>query len=178
MSYYTLFHDRCQCLEKNTADLDSVGYHGTAHLCIVLFRMFDMLDVYGPSEILPFIGESHQPNIKCIVETLEPVTTRPVMAAMNPLNSSVYPSFTPTHTFETVPDLDVLIILGGQGWRNPTSLNATMAYIRGTTPKVRLVLIICTGSALAARAGILNGKTATVKRSSSPMTVAANPITT
>jgi transcriptional regulator GlxA family with amidase domain len=100
------------------------------------------------------------------------------MAAMNPLNSSVYPTLTPTHTFETVPDLDVLIIPGGQGWRNPTSLNATMAYIRETTPKVQQVLARCRGSALTARAGILNGKTATVSKSFSPMTVAANPNTT
>ncbi|CAN9470214.1 unnamed protein product [Alternaria alternata] len=109
---------------------------------IVLFRMFDMLDVYGPSEILQFIGGSYPTNIVYIAETLEPVTTRPVMAAMNPLNSSVYPSLTPTHVFEIAPDLDVLIIPGGPGWRNPTSLNATMAYIRETTPKVRQVLTI------------------------------------
>ncbi|KAG9190268.1 hypothetical protein G6011_08356 [Alternaria panax] len=145
---------------------------------IVLFRMFDMLDVYGPSEILQFIGGSHQTNVVYIAETLEPVTTRPVMAAMNPLNSSVYPSLTPTHTFETAPDLDVLIIPGGQGWRNPTSLNATMAYIREIAPKVRQVLTICTGSALAARAGILNGRKATANKSSWPTTVAANPNTT
>jgi len=145
---------------------------------IVLFRMFDMLDVYGPSEILQFIGGSYPTNIVYIAETLEPVTTRPVMAAMNPLNSSVYPSLTPTHVFETAPDLDVLIIPGGPGWRNPTSLNATMAYIRETAPKVRQVLTICTGSALAARAGILNGKRATANKSSWSTTVAANPNTT
>ena len=89
--------------------------------------MFDMLDVYGPSEILQFIGKSYQIDIVYIADTLDPVvTTRPMIAAMNPLNSSVYPSLTPTHTFETAPELDVLIIPGGPGWRNPTSLNATM----------------------------------------------------
>ena len=82
---------------------------------IVLFRMFDMPDVYGPSEILQLIGGSHQTNI---------------------------------------------------------------VYIRETTPKVRQVLAICTGSALAARAGILNGKKATANKSSWPTTVAANPNTT
>jgi transcriptional regulator GlxA family with amidase domain len=140
--------------------------------------MFDMLDVYGPSEILQCIGESHQTNIVYIAATLEPVTMRPVTAAMNPLNFSVYPSPTPTHMFETVADLDVLIIPGRQGWRNPTSLNAIMAYIPETTPIVRQVPTICTGSALAARADIPNGKTTTVNKSSSPTTVTANPNTT
>jgi transcriptional regulator GlxA family with amidase domain len=140
--------------------------------------MFDMLDVYGPSEILQFIGGSYKTDLIYIAETLDPVTTRPAMAAMNPLNSSVYPSLTPTHTFETAPDIDVLIIPGGPGWRNPTSLDATMAYIRRTAPKVKQVITICTGSALAARAGIMNGRKATANKSSWATTVAANPNTT
>ncbi|KAF1942552.1 class I glutamine amidotransferase-like protein [Clathrospora elynae] len=145
---------------------------------IVLFRMFDMLDVYGPSEILQFIGGSYKTDIVYIAETLDAVTTRPVLAAMNPLSSEVYPSLTPTHTFKTAPELDILIIPGGPGWRNPTSLNATMAYIRETAPKVRQVLTICTGSALAARAGIMDGKKATSNKSSWATTVAENPNTT
>jgi transcriptional regulator GlxA family with amidase domain len=140
--------------------------------------MFDMLDVYGPSEILQFIGASYRTDIVYLAETLDPVTTRPAFASMNSLNSSVYPSLTPTHTFDTAPELDVLIIPGGPGWRNPTGLNATMAYIRETAPKVQQVLTICTGSALAARAGILHGKKATANKSSWPSTVAANPNTT
>jgi hypothetical protein len=108
--------------------------------------MFDMLDVYGPSEILQFIGASYRTDIVYLAETLDPVTTRPAFASMNSLNSSVYPSLTPTHTFETAPKLDVLIIPGGPGWRNPTGLNATMAYIRETAPKVQQVLTICTCS--------------------------------
>ncbi|EMD66478.1 hypothetical protein GGP41_007914 [Bipolaris sorokiniana] len=144
----------------------------------VLFRMFDMLDLYGPSEVLQFIGGSYHTNIVYIAETLDPVTTRPALAAMNPLNSSVYPSITPTHTFETAPELDVLVIPGGPGWRNPTTLNATMEYIRKTTPKVQQVLTICTGSALAARSGILNGKRATSNKSSWLSTVQNNPNTT
>jgi transcriptional regulator GlxA family with amidase domain len=140
--------------------------------------MFDMLDVYGPSEILQFIGASYRTDIVYLSETLDPVTTRPAFASMNALNSSVYLSLTPTHTFETAPELDVLIIPGGPGWRNPGTLNAIMAYIRETAPKVQHVLTICTGSALAARAGILNGRKATANKSSWPSTVAANPNTT
>lgn len=145
---------------------------------IILFRMFDMLDVYGPSEVLQFIGGSYKTDIVYIAETLDPITTRPAAANMNPLNSSVYPSLTPTHTFDTAPELDVLIIPGGPGWRNPTALNATMEYIRKTTPKVQQILTICTGSALAARSGILNGKKATSNKSSWLTTVQNNPNTT
>jgi hypothetical protein len=89
----------------------------------------------------------------------------------------VYPVFTPTHTFETAPDLDVLIIAGGPGWWNPT-LNATLDYIAKTAPNSKQVLTICTGSALAARAGIMKGRKATANKTSWPNAIKAGPNTT
>lgn len=115
---------------------------------IMLFRMFDVLDAYGPTKILQYINSSFETDIIYIDETMEPVTTRPTLASTNPLNDSVYPLLAPTHAFETAPELDVLIIPGGPGWRNP-SLNATLNYIRMTALKVKQVIIIYTGSALA-----------------------------
>lgn len=139
--------------------------------------MFDVLDVHGPVEVLQFVSSSFKTDIVFIAETMEPVTTRPSMAHMNPLNSSVYPLLPPTHTFETAPELDVLIIPGGPGWRNPAR-NATLEYIRQTAPKVKQVITICTGAALAARAGIMAGRKATTNKSSWPNAVAAGPNTT
>jgi transcriptional regulator GlxA family with amidase domain len=139
--------------------------------------MFDVLDVMGPTEILQFVSSSFKTDIVYIAETMEPVTTRPSLPSMNPFNSSVYPLIPPTHTFETAPELDVLIIPGGPGWRNP-ALNATLDYIRKTAPKVKQVITICTGSALAGRAGIMAGKKATTNKSSWPGAVSANPNTT
>jgi transcriptional regulator GlxA family with amidase domain len=144
---------------------------------IVLFRMFDVLDLNGPVEILQFISGIHKTNIALIAETMDPVTTEPQLAAMNPFNSSVYPRIPPTHTFKTAPDLDVLIIPGGPGWRNP-NLNATLSYIRETAPKVKQIITICTGSALAARAGIMHGKKATTNKTSWPNAVKAGLNTT
>ncbi|CAO2654303.1 Nn.00g110360.m01.CDS01 [Neocucurbitaria sp. VM-36] len=96
---------------------------------------------------------------------------------MNPLNSTGYPLLPLTHTLETAPELDVLIIPGGPGWRN-SDLNATLEYIQKTAPKVKHIITICTGSGLAARAGIMNGRKATTNKTSWPTTVAANPNTT
>lgn len=144
---------------------------------IVLFRMFDLLDVHGPIEILQFLSGVYKIDIALIAETMEPVTSEPSMASMNPFNSSVYPVLPPTHTFETAPKLDVLILAGGPGWRNPT-LNATLDYIARTAPKVKQVLTICTGSALAARAGIMNGRKATTNKTSWPNVVKAGLNTT
>lgn len=139
--------------------------------------MFDLLDVHGPIEILQFLGGLYKIDISLIAETMDPVTSEPSMASMNPFNSSVYPILPPTHTFETAPELDVLIIAGGPGWRNPT-LDATLDYIARTAPKVKQVLTICTGSALAARAGIMNGRNATTNKTSWPNAIKAGPNTT
>ncbi|KAL8385098.1 hypothetical protein RB599_007118 [Gaeumannomyces hyphopodioides] len=110
-----------------------------------------------------------------ISETMDVVTTQPVVAAMNPMNSSVYPTLPPTHTLTTVPkDLDVLIIPGGLGARSPL-INATVDYIAATYPKVRYLLTVCTGSALAARAGILDGKHATTNKASWDANVVYGP---
>lgn len=144
---------------------------------IVLFRMFDVLDVHGPVEVLQFVSATYKTDIVFIAETMDPVTTRPQAASMNALNSLVYPLLPPTHTFETAPELDVLILPGGPGWRNP-NLNATLGYIRKTAPRVKHIITICTGSALAARAGIMNGRKATTNKASWPTTVATNRNTT
>ena len=144
---------------------------------IVLFRMFDLLDVHGPIEILQFLSGIYRIDIALIAETMDPVTSEPSLASMNPFNSSVYPVLPPTHTFETAPELDVLILAGGPGWRNPT-LNTTLDYIARTAPKVKQVLTICTGSALAARAGIMNGRKATTNKTSWPNAVKAGLNTT
>ncbi|KAH6643821.1 class I glutamine amidotransferase-like protein [Boeremia exigua] len=144
---------------------------------IVLFRMFDVLDVHGPIEILQFLSGIYKIDIALIAETMDAVTSEPSLAAMNPFNSSVYPVLPPTHTFETAPELDVLILAGGPGWRNPT-LNATLDYIARTAPNVKQVLTICTGSALAARAGIMKGRKATTNKTSWPNAVKAGLNTT
>jgi putative intracellular protease/amidase len=124
---------------------------------VVLFRAFDMIDIYGPLEVLQAAGRYHKIDFALISETMDLVTTEPMAASMNPMNSSTWPTVAPTHTFETAPELDVLIIPGGAGMRSPY-LNKTLKYIKETAPKVKFIITICTGSALAARAGIMDGR--------------------
>jgi putative intracellular protease/amidase len=84
-----------------------------------MFPAFDTTDVTAPLEILNFIGLIHKTEVALIAETMNPVSTRPI--TMNPMNSSVWTTFQPTHTFDTAPKVDVLIVPGGPGARNPNS---------------------------------------------------------
>jgi transcriptional regulator GlxA family with amidase domain len=66
------------------------------------------------------------------------------------------------------------MIPGGLGTRSPL-INATIDYIGATYPKVKYLITVCTGSALAARAGILDGKRATTNKNSWDANVAYGP---
>lgn len=127
---------------------------------ILLFRAFDLIDIAGPMEVLQFTGYQYPIHISLIAASLSPVTSEPLMPSMNPQNSSVWPTLNPTHTFETAPDdLDVLIVPGGPGMRAPENLlKGELEFIREQFGKVKHFVTICTGSGLAARAGVLDGR--------------------
>lgn len=130
---------------------------------VVLFRGADPLDYMGPDEVLFTLGRFYHIERAFIAETLDPITSQPQLAAMNKYNSSTWTQIIPTHTFATAPDLDVLLVPGGAGTRNP-NLNTTIDFLRTTFPKVKHFMTVCTGAMLAAKAGILDGKNATTNK--------------
>jgi len=145
---------------------------------VLLYRAYDFQDVMGPLEILYGISTTHQTNLFLLASTLEPVLTEPRMPEMNPLKSSVYPRVLPTHTFADAPELDVLIIPGGPGMRAPDDLlEAELKYIKDTYPKVKNIITVCTGSALLARTGLLDGKRATTNKTSWKGVIHYGPLT-
>ncbi|OLN84996.1 Isonitrile hydratase 5 [Colletotrichum chlorophyti] len=142
---------------------------------MILYRAFEPLDVYGPLSALGSLARSYQMNLALITETMEPVTLRPVSAAMNPLNSSFFSEFLPTHTYETAPkDLEVLIIPGGLYTRSPY-LNSTIDYVKRTYPSLRYLITVCTGASVAARAGVLDGRRATTNKAAWADTIRHGP---
>jgi hypothetical protein len=56
---------------------------------MLLFRSFEPLDVFGPLEALYVLSRLHHLELFLISETMDAVTTKPVTAAMNPLNSTM-----------------------------------------------------------------------------------------
>lgn len=70
----------------------------------------------------------------------------------------------PTHTYDTAPtDIEVLIVPGGFGNRLPAAI-PTVEYIRRVYPSLKYLITVCTGSGLAARAGVLDHKRATTNK--------------
>jgi transcriptional regulator GlxA family with amidase domain len=94
---------------------------------------------------------------------MDPVSTKNKMFAT--LNSTTNFAVLPTHTFETAPPLDVLLIPGGLGERAPVEeLQGAIDYVTKVTPDLQYLLTVCTGAGIAARAGVLDGKYATTNK--------------
>ncbi|KAK7445091.1 hypothetical protein VKT23_014952 [Stygiomarasmius scandens] len=103
-------------------------------------------------------------NLSIIAKSLEPVSTKYGDPSLNPFNSNFGESIVPTHDFTTAPPLDVLLVPGGFGTR-ADDIDPLINFVRETYPNLKYILTVCTGSWLAARAGILDGKRATSNKS-------------
>ncbi|KAJ6029318.1 uncharacterized protein N7446_011334 [Penicillium canescens] len=135
---------------------------------VVLFPGFQALDVFGPVDCLNVLSWSHNLTLSLLSSTLDPVTTK---APISPV--ALGQSLVPTHTFATAPTLDLLLVPGGLGTRIPCpEISDAIAYIRATYPSLKYLVTVCTGSILASRAGVLDGKRATTNKMAWATTVA------
>ena len=113
---------------------------------IVLYPGFEVLDVYGPIEIWSYV-----PNFRLVL----------IAEQVGPVLSAQGTSTLATHSFETAPELDILMVPGGNGSTAQVHNRALLDFLveadRGTT----FTTSVCSGSALLARAGLLDGHRAT-----------------
>lgn len=124
---------------------------------VVLFNGFQSLDVFGPLDILNLLAKSKPLELSLLSSTLDPVST-----TIDPSLARFSQKIIPTHTFQNAPeDIEVLLVPGGQGTRDADNVQTAVDYVKSAYPKLRYLLTVCTGSALVARSGVLDGKEAT-----------------
>lgn len=141
---------------------------------VLLFDGFQTLDAFGPIDVLNMLSRSYPVTI-----SLVSISSDPVSAYSSSTHQSIGQKILPTHTLESPPkNLEVLLVPGGLGVRDVERTQSIVDFIERTFPKLQYLLTVCTGSVLAARAGILRGKQATSNKEAfdwvSIMT--ANPI--
>ena len=71
------------------------------------------------------------------------------------------PSTMADYGFEDAPDFDILLIPGGFGTRAAVSNDTLLAKIAAMSAKADVTATVCTGSAVLARTGLLDGRPAT-----------------
>lgn len=119
------------------------------NLGIVLYPGFEVLDVFGPLEMWAYVPEF---NVILIAEEEGPVASAQGAATIA------------THSFETAPPLDIVMVPGGIGTRTQVHNETFLDYLREVDETTLYTTSVCTGSALLARAGILNGHRATTNK--------------
>lgn len=113
----------------------------------ILYKDFELLDLYGPLEMFGSLG----PDLR-IVTVAE--KTGPVASAQGPETVARF-------DFASAPQLDLLLLPGGIGTL-PELANAAMhEFLRTRSKQAEATMSVCSGSAILAKAGLLDGRRAT-----------------
>ena len=125
----------------------------TRNVAILMFDDVEVLDFAGPFEVFSVTSELNKSNRPFAVST---VAEHP--SAINARNGL---SINPDCTIFNCPPPDILIVPGGLGTRKLIDNLAVINWIKDCAQTVELVLSVCTGSLLLAKAGLLEGLAAT-----------------
>ena len=116
----------------------------------VLFEGFELLDFYGPLEMLGLL--ENEAKITLVAEKAGPV------------KSAAGPSGVADATLTGSNGFDVLLIPGGIGTRTQMANAPFLTELKRLAEASRIVATVCTGSLLLARTGLLDGRKATTNK--------------
>lgn len=115
-----------------------------------IFPGFELLDMFGPLEMFGLLKDEFE---ICMVAE-----------AKGDVPSNQGPRITVDATFETRANFDLVLVPGGQGTRNEVNNPTTISWLKTVQPDAEMMLSVCTGSALFAKAGLLDGVRATTNK--------------
>ena len=116
----------------------------------LLYKDFEVLDLFGPLEMFGNLPD----RIEVVTVAEEP----------GPVRSAQGPRVHADHGLADCPPLDFLLIPGGVGTRAQVENERLIAWVRERAAKVEVAMTVCTGTALLAQAGLLDGRRATTNK--------------
>ncbi len=121
--------------------------HRPRSVLTVLFDDFELLDVCGPLEVLGQLPEHFTLVLAGPRAGSVPSTQGPRLHA--------------SHSYADAPPCDVVLVPGGLGTRRLVGDDGFLRWLAARAGTARVVLSVCTGAALLAAAGLLDGYEAT-----------------
>jgi transcriptional regulator GlxA family with amidase domain len=121
-------------------------------IAAVLFPGFELLDVFGPLEAFGMAAEAGKCRLVTVAEHAGAVPSRQGPAAVAEFG------------FGDCPHLDLFLVPGGMGTRKEVNNQPMLEWLREREKSADLVMSVCTGAALLARAGVLDGRRATTNK--------------
>jgi len=120
----------------------------TRVLGAVLYENFELLDLYGPLEMFGAVGS----ELKIVTVADEP----------GPVTSFQGPKTLAEFGYAECPELDLILVPGGLGTAMQLSDDgALISFLRDRSPAAEVTMSVCTGSAILAKSGLLDGRRAT-----------------
>jgi putative intracellular protease/amidase len=127
----------------------------------LIFPGFELLDVFGPMEMFGLLKNDF--SLELVAETKGPVASNQGLSAHA------------THTLDQNADYDILFVPGGAGTRGEVENPRLVDWIAKTSEKAEFTLSVCTGSALLAKAGVLDNRRATTNKAAFAWVVENGP---
>jgi transcriptional regulator GlxA family with amidase domain len=116
----------------------------------VLYNDFELLDAYGPLEMFGCLGK----DLEIVV----------IAEQKGGVKSSAGPQTLADYDFTDAPELDLMLLPGGVGTIPELENQAMLDFLRARCPATEINMSVCTGSALFAKAGLLDGLRATTNK--------------
>jgi transcriptional regulator GlxA family with amidase domain len=124
----------------------------TRHVAILLFDDAEVLDFCGPFEVFSVTGREIEKGSFRVWTVAE---EERLVVARNGLRVQ------PDYTLANCPPFGILLVPGGMGTRREMNRPEITDWIRERATSAELVLSVCTGALLLAKAGLLDGLEAT-----------------
>jgi transcriptional regulator GlxA family with amidase domain len=125
------------------------------NVAILIFDDVEVLDFCGPLEVFSITGRQESLsffNVYTVAEKSNPIQTRNQLSVI------------PQYTVHNCPQPDILLVPGGQGTRKEMHNPILIDWIKGCSQKAELVLSVCTGALLLAKADLIEDLSATTHR--------------
>ncbi|HWR42262.1 DJ-1/PfpI family protein [Sporomusa sp.] len=118
---------------------------------ILIFPQVEELDFVAPFEVLSYINkiEPNSTRVLLVSEKAEVITAFNGMKVV------------PDHSFDTCPELDILVVPGGKGRLDAMHNPTIKEFLLNQSKHTQYITSVCTGAFLLAEAGLLTGKKAT-----------------